>query len=362
MMRDFANRALISYAHLDEELCSRISKTLRELGLAPWSDKDLAHGRAFTEEIKTAITHAHVFIPILTPQSHTRGWVHQEIGYAVAMKVPCVPICVGASTSLPEGMIAMLHAVELDDRLSGLHEELAKVQFNQLIVDAGRQWIPPFACASHPEDRAKMIESLSDEAHSRLRRASCVRIRAALSSFSLPDQPSWHPSWKARYSDYPRTHFSYEWFRRERKALERHAASCALKMILYPGLDVDRLYGVGAKRTRLSVLLHFLKSLHLPEDDACIVFANEQPSDHIVAVGDWFIADSLGDRVARGVKQTVFTAHAPTVSRRIDEFDDELTSLMSAQGLGPRQSLNQAIDKLQDLIEKTPAHPDWAGY
>ena len=37
------------------------------------------------QKIQTEIAHAHVFVPILTAHSHKAGWVHQEIGYALAL-------------------------------------------------------------------------------------------------------------------------------------------------------------------------------------------------------------------------------------------------------------------------------------
>lgn len=360
-MAEPTTRALISYSHLNDELCNRISKALRSLNLRPWSDKDLLGGRPFREGVQAAITHAHVFVPILTPQSHTRRWVHQEIGYAVAMRVPCVPICVGASSVLPDGIIATLHAVELDSELTGLKEKLGHVQFDQLIKHAGRQWAPPFAWDSQPEERAATIEALSDEAFSRLKRPCCVRTRSLLSSFSLPDEECWHPAWEARYAGHPRVRNSYELFRRERQALGKHAAAGGLKMIINPFYN-DVLYGPGAKRARLSILVHFLESLNLPDEAVAIALVEEQPPDRTIAVGDWFIADSLGDRISRGVNQTIFTTHAPTVSRRIAEFDAELARLLAAQNSSPRQSLIRAIDQLRGLIQDLPAHPAWSGY
>lgn len=97
-------RVFISYSHDDRSIFDAVRAALQSAGVEPWSDVDLTAGTGFTEQIQTNISHSHVFVPILTPQSHARGWVHQEVGYAVAMKIPCVPICVG---KLPDGMIAM---------------------------------------------------------------------------------------------------------------------------------------------------------------------------------------------------------------------------------------------------------------
>src|SRR4051812_41174276 len=120
-------RVFISYSHKNREAFEAVSEALRVLGLIPWSDQDLAAGPGFTLQIQTKIAHSHLFVPILTPESHRRGWVHQEIGFAVALKVPCVPVCIG---KVPEGMIAMAHAVVLDPGVSPseAREKLARAK------------------------------------------------------------------------------------------------------------------------------------------------------------------------------------------------------------------------------------------
>src|SRR6185295_7572717 len=100
MATDQRIRVFISYAHDDRPIFDAVCAALRKVGLEPWSDVDLQKGIGFTEQIQTNISHSHLFLPILTARSHPRGWVHQEVGFAVAMKIPCVPICVG---KLPEG-------------------------------------------------------------------------------------------------------------------------------------------------------------------------------------------------------------------------------------------------------------------
>ena len=88
-------RVFISYSHDDSGEFAAVCEALRAAGAEPWSDANIAAGRGLTHQIQSYIAHSHVFVPILTPRSHARGWVHQEIGFAVAMKVPCVPSCIG---------------------------------------------------------------------------------------------------------------------------------------------------------------------------------------------------------------------------------------------------------------------------
>lgn len=350
-------RAFISYAHRNGDLCRAVAHAVQSVGLKPSTDADLDAGRGFTEQIQTKIAHSHLFLPLLTPQSHKRGWVHQEIGYATALKVPCVPICIG---KVPEGMIAMAHALVVDD-VAELPAKLARVDFRQLVEECGRQWIPPTGCALEPEERAQMIERLSEEALRALG-PSQVRVQGALTSFSLPDEPPDHPAWPARYGDRPRSRHAYGLYRRERAVLERHAAAGGLRMIVNFGLDVDAEYGPGAKRARLAILVKFLESLTLPGERVAVALVREHPPDLLLAVGDWFVAESMAGRPSRGVIQTVFTAHAPLVTRRTAEFDQRLAQLIAGQGSAPDASREWAIAQLREEMRSLPSHRDWAGY
>lgn len=80
-------RVFISYSHQDAELVDRISSILEENGLQPMLDKGFASGHGFTDQIRNFITHAHVFMPVITRESSSRGWVHQEIGYPASWTV-----------------------------------------------------------------------------------------------------------------------------------------------------------------------------------------------------------------------------------------------------------------------------------
>ncbi len=85
----------ISYSHQDKALAEKICAVIQNLGLAPLWDEDFAAGQGFHDQIKRFIAHAHVVMPIITPASSDHGWVHQEIGYAVAMQIPVLPIAWG---------------------------------------------------------------------------------------------------------------------------------------------------------------------------------------------------------------------------------------------------------------------------
>jgi len=103
-------RVFSSYSHEDVDLAESIAYALNENGLTPLWDRHLSFGRGFESQIKSFIAHSHVFLPVITASSSVRGWVHQEIGYATALRVPVLPVCQGR---LPGEMLQMLHAVAL---------------------------------------------------------------------------------------------------------------------------------------------------------------------------------------------------------------------------------------------------------
>jgi hypothetical protein len=349
-------RLFISYAHVDRAIFDRVVDALRRRGLEPWSDVDFAVGTGFTEQIQTNISHSHLFVPILTRRSHGLGWVHQEIGYAVAMKIPSVPVCVG---KVPNGMLAMAHSIVVNDSLDGLDDKLAAIDFEALVERAATDWLPPGETALEPEQRAVLIARHAEKAWQVIG-PSCVRIKGrGLTSFSIPDEPPENPVWIARYGGTPRGTYSRQLFRQERQALARHARTAGLRLIVNVGFDFDTHFGVGTKRARLTVLMQFLESLELPEDKVRVAVVQEHSLSQIVAVGDWFVAESLTSVPGRGVLHSVFTAHPPTVNMRIAEFDQSLDRLLREQGITPSTSRTSAIRLMQQLVHDLPSHPAW---
>lgn len=350
-------RAFVSYSHRDQAICDHVVGALELAGLLPRSDANLSVGPHFDERIQNEISHAHVFLPILSEASQRNGWVLQEIGYALALRVPCVPICVG---TLPDGMLAMSQAIAVDNSLTGLTERLGAVDFEDVVESAFARTLPA-GTTTEPEERAVRIAEYANEARVRLGPV-CVRIGGGLSSFSLPDHSYLHPSWTARYGNQQRPPYSYQVFRAERIALERHASRAGVRMIVNRGLNVDAEYGEGATRTRLCILRQFLESLTVAEDavEVAVVDDHTQPARLTLSVGDWFCAESLAGRPVRGVLQTVFVTHAPSVTRHNQDFDRELRALLEVHGIPAARSRQAAIERLGERIAQLPAHPAWS--
>ena len=83
LMNDQRLRVFISYSHEDGEEVKLIANVIEKNGMEAIYDdkKGLQLGAGFRDEIIHLITHAHIFLPLLTETSLKRPWVQQEIGY-----------------------------------------------------------------------------------------------------------------------------------------------------------------------------------------------------------------------------------------------------------------------------------------
>jgi hypothetical protein len=347
-------RVFISYSHDEREKYEIVREALEHVDLVPWSDANLSVGpTGFTEQIQDLISHSHLFVPIITPLSHQRGWVHQEIGFAVAMRIPVIPICIG---KLPDGMIGMAQAIVLDELNSEIVTRLRSQDFNELIAQAGESWLPSGECAHEPGMRAQVIKRLADEARRTLGNL-CVRHSGGLSSFRIPNASADRAVWKAHYADHQRDAENYKHYRGERNALVSHADRAGCKLIVNYGVDLDKAYGDGAWSSRIRTLVEYLETL--PDEKVEIALVTKSVPHAFLAVGDWFLAESAAVRPVRGIQNTLFATHAPSIDRRIREFDQDLSHLLTEQKSPVGASRSWAIEVLKKRMEELPRHPDW---
>jgi hypothetical protein len=85
-----------------------------------------------------------------------------------------------------------------------------------------------------------------------------------------------------------------------------------------------------------------------------VALVTEHPPDLMLAVGDWFLAESSAGRPVRGVIQTVFIAHGPTVSSKILEFDEKLESLVAGQGSPEGRSKHWPVSRMKEILQTLP--------
>src|SRR4051794_13507578 len=194
-------RVFISYSHDDMAPAQRVVDVLKANGLTVLWDKDFAYGRGFHDQIKTFIAHAHVFLPVITARSSERGWVHQEIGYALGLNVPVLPV---AAEVLPGQMIDHLHAVRMDGDPERLKADLPLDVFDRLVSGAAEPLQALFQCAVQQEERSALIARYANDVLS-LRQHGRVRHRGGLTAFDMPDKPVNNPLWRERYGTMPRS-------------------------------------------------------------------------------------------------------------------------------------------------------------
>lgn len=242
-------RVFISYSHEDRELAGRVVKVLQKFGLEPIWDKDIRPGLPFTDSIKSLIAHSHIFMPLITENSQKRPWVHQETGFAMALKVPVLPIAIG---NLPGEMIAQLQAINVEQDLKGLKQHLLEINIEHLIFSPPTAIHSGVIVAELPEKRTELMAEYAKWLIEQ-RKYGKLRQRGALSSFCLPDSDVNDPVWKLRDGNNVRSDYYHLLQREERRALEIHARECGCALYIDPTIYFS---ARGSECTRTRLLFH----------------------------------------------------------------------------------------------------------
>jgi hypothetical protein len=345
-------RIFISYARWDRQFAERLVRIVKRNGLLPLWDGILRPARPFSEEIKYLIACSHVFVPLLTPASVERGWVHEEIGYAVAHGLPVLPIARG---ELPPAMLEGLQPLSWTKDERELKRVLSAGAIQKLLTDLPVGARPVYECAETNEERLRMLTEYARHVE-RAGFYGIIRQRGALSSFHIPDKPPGHRLFLDRYGRRA-DHASEErnkLLRAERRAMESHARKRGCRLLLNPYLEFEE-YGEAARASRLGVLLEFLKGIRVDNDLDYVDVALSPDllgGENFMAVGDWFVAESLSRYTLKGFRNTVFTRHAATVREKVQQFDDDFLERLESQRLAPGESLKPAIDELERILSK----------
>lgn len=314
-------------------------------------DKDFSYGKGFHGQIKNFISHSHVFLPIITESSSNKGWVHQEIGYAMALNVPVLPVTLG---TLPGEMIGELHAIKLSDNLKELNDKFSIEVFDKLVNLYCDPSLSLFCCAELTEDRSVMMAEYANDPLD-LGGYGCVRQKGALSSFHIPDKMITHSVWKQRYGGVHHSPFQCKCQREERIALEKHAKVSGCRLIIDPSLSYDE-YGTKARIVRLETLIKFLKSM--PNDKVQVAINRKMHQEEsLTLVGDWFAAEAVSASIGQGYRQTIFTQHAPSMQSRIELFDQEFNELIQELGWKAETSRETAIITINEIIAELKNEP-----
>ncbi|MFA6931276.1 MAG: toll/interleukin-1 receptor domain-containing protein [Lentisphaeria bacterium] len=341
-------RVFVSYSHDDLPLVEPIVEALQEVADVMW-DKTFSYGHGFHRQIELYIAHSHAFVPIVTATSNKRGWVHQEIGFAMARNIPVLPIAIGPD-ALPGEMIQSLQAIRVQQATSTdcsriISEQFTKTVLENLIADYEDPEQGLYQCARETEDRARLLVSYCRDVR-RLNHYGIVRQAGGLSSFHLPDEPLGHPVWQKRYgNNHQRSRHHCKWQRLERLALEMHARHCGCRLIIDPNINYEG-YGGDARRWRIQWLLKFLQA----SENAHIVFDAERDIEKSTTiVGDWFAAEAVSAAIGKGYRHTIFTRHAPTVRAILEEFDADFKSRL-VNGWTLLNCRQKAIAELEQIL------------
>jgi hypothetical protein len=342
-------RVFISYSHDDADLAEKVVTIIEDIGLLPMWDKDFLFGHGFQEMIKDYISRSHVFLPLITKYSCERGWVHPEIGYAIALNVPVLPVNIG---TLPGKMIRGLHAVQLTENPQDMKQKLPRSIFDSLIDNHNDTSLAWYQCAELTEDRTIMMAKyakevlklepvLGSEAY------GFVRQKGGFSSFHIPNQVLTHPVWKERYGRLRTSQYHCRLQRNERLALGKHASKSGCRLIINPYLTYEQ-YEPSGRITRLKCILDFLSTAL--DYNVEVAFSKELRDESLTIVGDWFAAISVSAKLGQGYQQTVFTWHAPSIKIRIDLFDQEFNELLKELKWTPESSRSEAIKAIEKII------------
>lgn len=250
-------RVFLSYAHADKPLVGRMAAILVSIGLTPLWGIDINPGKPFATEIKELIARSHLFIPVLTPQSNTRPWVHQETGFAIALNIPVLPISIGQT---PSEMISDIQAISVRQDLSDLAERLNQIDLWRLVVPKPSKPFGTIEVAEWPEQRREYIIRYANWV-TELGEYGRVRYQARFSIFGAPDRDLSDPIWDMREGDAKRTEQMRYLAREERRAVERHARAAGCRLIIDPTSPTFQEQGTVAQKARVVVLREFITSM-----------------------------------------------------------------------------------------------------
>ena len=346
-------RAFISYAHEDKLIAEKLELVLREVGLSPIWDSNIKPGLPFSDVIKVQIATSHLFIPLITANSQNRPWVHQETGYALGNDIPILPIVledVGVEMKdALQAMLGPLQSIEVKADLSNLIDVLGEAEIERLILSPGtesesQRLLISNQVANYSEDRTRLLVQYANTVVNE----GYVRQRGLFSTFSFPYKNPNDIVWDALESkSNKRSNYFRDLIRSERKILEHHARRNGCSLIISPYIEHSSEWAL-VHCTQLGELLVFLKSM--PEDLLSVAVLKEEGVDGNLTL----IGDQIGAKVTSitqaGYRNTLFSRHAPTVFRWLQEFENQFNRVLAHNGISRLQSRDYAISRIEFLL------------
>jgi hypothetical protein len=336
-------RVFISYTRDDINLVKKIKTALEKHKIFEvLFDQDLSPGHGFHEQIKDYIATSHIFMPLITEKSDSHKWVHQEIGYAIALNIPVLPITTKSVD--PGGLLQTIQALKIDENADNFEGYFNK-NFIESVLDTKKSY-PLFVCAHLPEERAILMVKYAEKIL-KLNHKGLIRQKGGLSSFHIPDACILDQAWNDRYYPETRNEFHKRVQRNERLALEKHAFPEGCRLIITPAYAIKN-KSIHSARSRLNTLIQFLENKKL-RNAVIGIQSSQTEAQSLTIVGNWFLAESVSFRPGDGFTNTFFTHNTTEINQRIEDFDCELCSLLK-DGWNENNSREKAIEKLKQTI------------
>ena len=221
-------KVFVSYSNKDAVLARLMIECLEENDVECFfSERDIAPGKEFDEEIAARIRGADLLLVIWTAHSQKSIWVNQELAAATALHIPVVPIKTDDEDL--RGFIATRQACNL----------LGVKKPREAIAELGRKEIPSIIRAAvpsgplyeklfpGPEERLRGLLELLDAERAQVSSDYTLRLQSFYSPFSI----SADPAIRTRPYHTPEYH---EFLMRERQEIVRMATKCRVKAIVFP--------------------------------------------------------------------------------------------------------------------------------
>jgi len=354
-------RIFVSYSRADSKLVDRLHDHLVELGAHPMFDKHIKFASRFSDEIRNQISYAHIFIAFITNHSKISPWVLQEIGYAMGLRVPILPLAIDHP---PTGMAGEINAIMVDPELINLDTILTETDLYEVVKTVQSEATAMFECTESLLARTDKLVKYANRIYDRYCKdygAAKVRQRMAFSSFSIPNKGVKNNIWDRREGLDRRGPEIRELLLKERKVMEKLARGGGCDLILDPyvrsssTLSIDDAYSKTeletiklSSVTRLETLINFLEDM--PDDKVRVVFQEGKIEGGMHIIGDWFATEAVVPKYKGGYKQTIFTHHAPTVLSKIEAFDYEFEEILMDMKLEGISSRETAIIALKNML------------
>jgi hypothetical protein len=346
-------RIFISYCHHDLESVEKIVEILEQNEMTPLWDNNLDEGAEFKQNILMFIQHAQVIVPVISQTSAAGGWVHEEIGYALAYNIPLLPIVIGDNK--PGQMLEDLHAFKWKSpfNIKDLQKVLAYKKIEKLI-DKNKEKTALYECAAYQQDRTRMIREYASIIQNLFpEHEAVIRQIGGLSSFHIPLKHPEHEDWCNRIGGKKPDEQHCEMLYGERKLIGKMGRDWGFRIMINPWYPYKQ-HGRNApltRITRLTNLLEFLEKLPKTGREKYGVVLDKQIEAHsnTLIVGDLFMASTRAGRKGKGYLQTIFTRHSITIRDQIEKFDAKFIDALGSRGM--EQSLDDSIRIIRSILE-----------